>query len=70
MKDIEVKEKMFYLLMEWYNQDVSKLRREANTISDRINYKNEDGSLVGYRSMYIEETFYIKEEFYKSMVGE
>lgn len=66
-KSIEVTEKLFYLFVNWYSQDVSPIYREANTISDRINYKNKDKELVAYRYIQITNSYHINEEFYKLM---
>ncbi|UUV47060.1 hypothetical protein [Bacillus phage vB_BanS-Thrax5] len=66
-KEIEVTEKLFNYFIKWYSQDVHPLHGEANTISDRINYKTKDGQVVAYKYLYITNSYYINEEFYKLM---
>ena len=65
---VEVKRLVFLWFLQWYTDNVGKLSREPNTISDRINYKNQSGKLVGYKSMYYVETFHIDKDYYELMI--
>lgn len=65
---IEVKRLVFLWFLQWYTDNVGQISREPNTISDRINYKNQSGALVGYKSMYYTTTYYIEKECYKLMM--
>lgn len=66
-KAVEVTEKLFNCFVNWYSQDIKPLHGEANTISDRINYKTKEGQVVAYKYLYITNSYYINEEFYNLM---
>ncbi|MDS7057132.1 hypothetical protein NXG04_07520 [Klebsiella pneumoniae] len=67
MKEIKVKEKLFTLFIKWYNQDIGKVRSQAVTVSDRINYFNEDDELIAYTYLYGGVSHYINKKYYNLM---
>lgn len=59
-----VDENMFGLFIRWYDQNVSSIRSEIVTVADRINYFNSDDDMIGYISVYIEDTYHIRETYF------